>query len=77
MNEDRDKTAPTPTVEREHRIEVAIYWPGEGYGIPKEVGSLDDARALAREWTKQGYGTGRNRIRIIETTRKWTEWTDD
>jgi hypothetical protein len=56
-------------------IQVAVYWPAEGYGIPKRVASLDEARATAAEWVRQGYNSGKSRIHIIETTRKCAEWT--
>ena len=58
----------------EHSISVAVYWPNEGYGIPKSVASMEEAQTVAAEWVKQGYGTGKSCIRILETTRTITDY---
>jgi hypothetical protein len=55
-------------------ILVAIFWPNEGYGIPRTVPTMDEARGVAEKWYRDGFGKGDSKIHIIETTKKITEW---
>ena len=59
------------TSELNTTIQVAVYWPGEGYGGADSVPTMAAARLKADELRRLGYGVpGKNPIHIIETTRK-------
>lgn len=73
---------PDPTMAQEmgrETITVNVFWPGEGYGIPDRVETLDQAHAAARRMAAMGYGanstaTKPNEIHIVRTTREVTVW---
>ena len=68
------KTEPRMTTTTE--ICVAVFWPGEGYGIPSSAASMEDARAKAEEWHRLGCANSakyKPEIHIIETTRTVTK----
>ncbi len=59
-----------PEQTTEHTVQVAMYWPGEGYGIPADVATMEEAEAKAKSWADQKYHAGRAEIHIIETVRR-------
>lgn len=56
------------------RIEVAAYWPGEGYGGGTPCETMEQAIEAAKEMERMGYGAGNNRIHIVHTVRTITEF---
>lgn len=60
-------------IETRSSIQVAYYWPGEGYGCPQMVETMEQARNVAAEWSKDAAKTnGKAVIHIIETQRTVT-----
>jgi hypothetical protein len=68
------------TTKRE-TLSVNVFWPGEGYGMPDRVETIEQAHAAARRMAAQGYGdksksTKPNEIHIVRTIREVTVWTE-
>jgi hypothetical protein len=55
------------------KIEVAVWWPNEGYGSAEKVKSFAEARRKAEYLQHLGYGKYKqSEIHIIKTTvQKW------
>lgn len=67
----RAETAPLVLSESQWKetIKEAVYWSGEGYGIPSKYETREQAEAAARRSMMLGYERpdGKSRVHIIET----------
>lgn len=60
---------------RTETLGVAVYWPGEGYGVLTPCETMEQAENEAKASEALGYGAGScGRIHIIRTVREITEW---
>lgn len=57
----------------DQRLEVAVWWPGEGYGSPTRVDSVEEAEHKADILRRMGYGDGKTEIHLIRTARTVTK----
>jgi hypothetical protein len=59
-------------------VRVAVFWPGEGYGIATEYLTFKRAQEAARKLISQGYGkSDRSAVHIIQWSRHVIEYTEE
>lgn len=66
---------------KREELTVNVFWPGEGYGIPERVETMEEAYADARRLVAMGYGaksksTRPNEIHIVKVVRETTVWSE-